>query len=117
LANTFDILKSIVDTPITKSRLTAAPGFKELDPGFQTLNNSVCYANQGKLLEHIREFISWAGTILAIQDRHEAEKSKILIDNLINPIFWGMAMYDKSATRTYLKNDRIIIESRTRITQ
>lgn len=116
-ANSFDILKSIIDTPVNESRLIAAPGFKELDPGFQTLNNSVCYADQGKLLEHMREFISWAGTILAIQDRQEAEKSKILIDNLINPIFWGLAMYDKSATRTYLKDDRIIIESQTRITQ
>lgn len=117
LANTLDILKSIIDTPMTQSQLTADPGFKELDPGFQTLNNSVCFADQGKLLEHMREFINWAGTMLAIQDRHEAEKSKILIDNLMNPIFWGMAMYDKSATRTYLKEDRIIIESQTRITQ
>lgn len=117
LANTLDILQTIIDTPVNNSRLIAAPGFKDLDPGFQTLNNSVCYIDQANLLSHLREFISWAGTILAIQDRQAAEKSKVLIDNLINPLFLGMAMYEKSATRTYMKDDRIVIESQTRIVQ
>ncbi len=116
-ANTLDILKAIIDTPVKDTRLIEDSEFKELDPGFQVLNNSVCYIDQTNLLSHLREFISWAGTILAIQDRQAAEKSKFLIENLINPLFYGMGMYEKTATRTYMQGDLIIIESQTRILQ
>jgi hypothetical protein len=97
------------------SRLIASAGFKELDPGFQKLNNSVCYVNQATLVTHLEDLFSWAGTMLAIQDRHAAEKSKKIIDEFISPLFLGMAMYEKSATRTYIEDDRIIIETKTRI--
>jgi hypothetical protein len=115
LANTLDILKTIIDTPMNDSRLIASAGFKELDPGFQKLNNSVCYVNQATLVTHLEDLFSWAGTMLAIQDRHAAEKSKKIIDEFISPLFLGMAMYEKSATRTYIEDDRIIIETKTRI--
>lgn len=115
IANTLDILKGIIDTPVNNSGLVTSSEFMTVDPGFQTLNNSVCYIDQASLLRHLSELIGWAGTILAIQDQQAAEKSKILIDNLINPLISGIAMYDKSATRTYLKDDRIVIESQTRI--
>lgn len=114
LANTLNILRTILDTPINNSRLIATKGFKELDPGFQTLNNSVCYIDQARLLLRLQEFVGWAGTMLAIQDRNAAEKSKALIDNFIDPLFWGMSMYEKSATRTYVKNGRVYIESQIR---
>lgn len=117
LANTLDILKTILDTPLNNSRLIATKGFKELDPGFQTLNNSVCYIDQVRLLAHLQEFIGWAGTILAIQDRKAAEKSKALIDRLIDPLFMGMSMYEKTAIRTYVRDNRVYIDSQTRITQ
>ncbi len=115
LANTLDILKTIIDTPMNASRLIASAGFKELDPGFQKLNNSVCYVDQATLVTHLEDLFSWAGTMLAIQDRHAAEKSKKIIDEFISPLFLGMAMYEKAATRTYIDGDRIIIESKTRI--
>lgn len=116
IANTLDILKTIIDTPLNNSRLVAAQSFRELDPGFQTLNNSVCYIDQARLLARLQEFIGWAGTMQAIQDRQAAEKSKILIDKLIDPLFWGLGMYKQSATRTYVENDRIYIETKTRKT-
>lgn len=117
IANTFDILKAIIDTPVNNSRLVGSDGFAKLDPGFQNLNNSVCYVNQGVLLSHIKELISWSGTFLAIQDREAAENSKLLIENLIDPLFYGMAMYNRSATRTYIEDNLIMIKSRTEITQ
>jgi len=115
LANTLNMLKTIIDTPLNNSRLVAAKGFRELDPGFQTLNNSVCYVDQARLLRRLQEFVGWAGTMLAIQDRKAAEKSKTLIDNLIDPLFWGLSMYEKSAIRTYVRDGRIYIESQTKL--
>lgn len=115
VANTLNMLKSIIDTPLNNTRLVASKGFRELDPGFQTLNNSVCYVDHARLLLRLQEFVGWAGTMLAIQDRQAAEKSKALIDNLIDPLFWGLSMYEKSAIRTYVRDGRIYIESQTRI--
>jgi len=116
LANTMDILKKIIDTPLNNTRLVATKRFRELDPGFQTLNNSVCYLDQARLLAHVQDFVGWAGTMLAIQDRNMAEKSKMLIDKLIDPLFWGLSMYESTATRTYVRDNRIFIEAKTRIT-
>ena len=115
IANTLNMLKAIIDTPLNNTRLVAAKGFRELDPGFQTLNNSVCYIDQARSLHRLQEFVGWAGTMLAIQDRDAAEKSKTLIDNLIDPLFWGLGMYEKSAIRTYVRDERIYIESHTKL--
>lgn len=115
IASTLNMLKTIIDTPINNTRLIAAKGFRELDPGFQTLNNSVCYIDQARLLRRLQEFVGWAGIMLAIQDQKAAEKSKILIDKLIDPLFWGLSMYEKSAIRTYVRDERIYIESQTKL--
>jgi len=115
LASTLNMLKTIIDTPLNNTRLVAAKGFRELDPGFQTLNNSVCYIDQARLLRRLQEFVGWAGTMLAIQDRKAAEKSKNLIDNLIDPLFWGLSMYEKSAIRTYVRDGQVYIESQTKL--
>ena len=114
-ANTLNMLKTIIDTPLNNTRLIGTKGFRELDPGFQTLNNSVCYVDQARLLRRLQEMVGWVGTMLAIQDQKAAEKSKILIDNLIDPLFWGLSMYEKSAIRTYVRDERIYIESQTKL--
>lgn len=114
LANTLDMLKHVIDTPLNNSRLVGTKSFRELDPGFQTLNNSVCFVNQARLLARLQEMVGWAGTILAIQDRHTAEKTKVLIDKLIDPLFWGLGMYETSAIRTYVEGPRIYIDAKTR---
>lgn len=115
IANTMDILRSILDTPITRSQLIEAESFVRLDPGFQKLNNSVFYADQATLALHLDKIISWLGTIIAVQDRQAAASARVLTENLISPILKGLAMYEKSATRTSLEGDTIIIESKTKI--
>lgn len=115
VSNTLNVLKKILDTPVRGNRLVGSKGFRELDPGFQTLNNSVCYIDQGRLLYRVQEFVSWAGTMLAIQDRQAAERSKLLLDQLVDPLFWGLSMYEKSATRTYVEDDRIYIDTKIRL--
>jgi hypothetical protein len=114
LTNTLDMLKHVVDTPVNNTRLVGTKSFRELDPGFQTLNNSVCFVDQARLLARLQELIGWAGTILAIQDRQTAEKTKVLIDKLIDPLFWGLGMYETSALRTYVEGSRIYIDAKTR---
>ncbi|WP_163336698.1 DUF3352 domain-containing protein [Desulfopila sp. IMCC35008] len=113
VANTLNIFKSIVDLMADKEPLSSSIKFAPIDPGFREKNNSVCYVDQKTLLGQFRELASWAGTMLAIQDRRAAAKSKILIDRLINPLLLGLTMYEKSATRTYIDKNWIITEART----
>lgn len=115
IANTMDILRALLDTPLTESQLVAAKEFERLDPGFQKLNNSVFYADQATLARHLEKIISWLGTIVAVQDRQDAAKAKVITENLFSPILQGLAMYEKSATRTSLEGDTIVIESKTKI--
>lgn len=117
IANTRDILQEIIDTPITPRRLVESSAFQELDPGFQTRNNSVCYVDHEKLLVHLKELLNWMGTFIAIQDRKASEKTKIIIENMLNPLIDGMGMYKKSATRTYIQGDLVIVESQTQMSQ
>lgn len=113
VANTLNIFKSIVDLMADKDPLSSSIRFAPIDPGFLEDNNSVCYVDQKTLLGQLRELASWAGTMLAIQDRRAAAKSKILIDRLINPLLLGLTMYEKAATRTYIDKSWIITEART----
>ena len=115
LANTMDIFKKIIDSSQGKKELVDSVAFAALDPGFHKANNSVCYIDQAAMADTLQELASWAGTLIAIQDRRTAAKSKILIDQLINPLLSGLAMYDKMATRTYVEDNRMIIESHTEI--
>lgn len=114
VANTLNIFKSIVDLMADKDLLSSSIDFAPIDPGFKEKSNSVCYIDQKTFLVQLRELVSWAGTMLAIQDRRTATKSKILIDRLINPLLLGLTMYEKAATRTYIENNWIITESRTK---
>jgi hypothetical protein len=60
----------------------------------------------------VKEVFSWIGTMIAIQDREAAQRSKILIDKLINPLLDGLAMYSTIGMRSYTEQDSIIIESK-----
>ncbi len=115
LANTMDIFQKIITSSKGKKELLDSVDFAAIDPGFRKENNSVCYVDQAALAGTLQELASWAGTLIAIQDRQTAAKSKILIDRLINPLLSGLAMYDKMATRTYIEDNRIIIETHTEI--
>ncbi len=62
-------------------------------------SHAITYLDVGQTTDMIKEMISWGGTMLAIQDRELARKSKVLIDELINPILDGLAMYSLIGSR------------------
>lgn len=63
----------------------------------------------------LKELINWGGTIIGIEDRKAARKSKVVINQLINPLLDGLAMYSQIGTRRYTENNIIYIESTTLI--
>lgn len=92
--------------------LDSNPGFRKVNNGLTDKNNSINYIDSKNLFLLIKEVFSWIGTMIAIQDREAAQRSKILIDQLLNPLLDGLAMYSTIGMRSYTEKDRIIIESK-----
>lgn len=92
--------------------LAANPYFREVEDGLTAKNNSINYIDSRNLTVLVKEMFSWIGTMIAIQDREAAQRSKILIDKLINPLLDGLAMYSTIGMRSYTEKDSIIIESK-----
>jgi hypothetical protein len=63
----------------------------------------------------LREMVTWGGTMLAIKDKELARKSKVLIDELINPLLEGLAMYSIVGSRKYQEGGTIVFESFTNL--
>ena len=92
--------------------LNLKPAFKAVDIGLTERNNSINFIDFTQLTSLFKEMISWVGTMIAIQDRETAKRSKRLIDEIINPVLDGMAMYSTIGIRSYTDTDRLIIESK-----
>ena len=92
--------------------LNLKAAFKAVDIGLTEQNNSINFIDFSQLTSLFKEIISWVGTMIAIQDRETAKRSKLLIDEVINPLLDGMAMYSTIGMRSYIETDRLIIESK-----
>lgn len=80
---------------------------------FTGKNNTVSFIRFSSLIRLTKELVNWGGTILGLQDRRIAHKSKILIDHLINPILDGMMMFSTIHARSYTTDDKIVFENQT----
>jgi hypothetical protein len=76
-------------------------------------SHAITFLDVGQATDMVKEMISWGGTMLAIQDRELARKSKVLIDELINPMLDGLAMYSLVGSRKVIDGSDIVYESRT----
>lgn len=87
--------------------------FKVLSGDLLKPSQAITYMDVGQTAGMLKEMISWGATMLAIQDRELARKSKVLIDELINPILDGLAMYSLIGSRKFIDGSDIVYESRT----
>ena len=99
--------------PNAKQSLTDTAQFEQMNPHIIQPSHAVTYFDFARTTEMLQEMISWGGTMLAIKDRELARKSKILIDELINPMLDGLAMYSVIGSRKYIDDSNIVYESRT----
>ena len=78
-------------------------------------SHSFTYVDFAQTADMLQEMVSWGGTMLALKDKELARKSKVLIDDLINPLLEGLSMYSIIGSRKYLEGNTIILESITKI--
>ncbi len=115
LANSSRLLKTIIDRKIAGKTLFSDLVTHRLDPGLQQKNNSVTYTNNIDLLELAKQSLYLIATAVTIQDRDAAAKMRVIIEEIVTPIFEGTKMYDVSVTRSFFSDTKIVIESRTNI--
>jgi hypothetical protein len=91
------------------------PSFKKMSATLLKPSNSITFFDFARTAEMLQEMVSWGGTMLALKDRELARKSKVLIDDLINPLLEGLAMYSIIGSRKYHDGNTIVLESFTRL--
>jgi len=89
--------------------------FQTMSTALLKPSHSFTYVDFAQTADMLQEMVSWGGTMLAIKDKELARKSKVLIDDLINPLLEGLSMYSIIGSRKYLEGNTIILESITKI--
>ncbi|WP_457577671.1 hypothetical protein [Desulfomarina sp.] len=74
-------------------------------------NNSISFTDNAKLIDILKSVLKFTGTVMAIEDRGTAAKTRIVLEKFVNPILDGLKMFDQTTTRSYFAGDRVVIES------
>lgn len=100
-----DILKR------SSKRLVSDDVFQAVDMGMLQSSNMVMFARTAELIDSLKEFASWAGTIIAIRDEQAGAKSKVLLDQVILPLLDGLKMYRAKGVRSYTAPGEVVLDS------
>ena len=92
-------------------RLVEDEDFRAVDMGLLQPSNLVMFIRTAGLIDGLKEFASWAGTIIAIRDEKAGARSKILVDQVIVPLLEGLKMYRAKAVRSYTAPGELVLES------
>lgn len=92
-------------------RLVNDDSFQSVDMGMLRPSNLVVFARTAELINGLKEFASWAGTMVAIRDETAGRKSTVLIDQVILPLLDGLKMYRAKGIRSYTAPGEVVLES------
>lgn len=87
--------------------------FMQLERELMQPSNFITYLDFAETITNVKQMVSWGATMAAIKDRETARRSKVLIDELIDPVLDGLSMYSVIGSRKYLEGDTIVFESTT----
>jgi hypothetical protein len=113
--NSSSLLRSVVDKNSVRFSLSDIPAIRRMDPGISEKNNSITYLNDVELIRVFQKLLNLVGTIVGIEDKETANKIRVVIDEIINPLLDGATMFDKSVTRSYFTPEKVVIDSVTNI--
>jgi len=111
ISNSSDLIKEIINTRESGKSLQANETYSRMNINLEEGNNSVSYIRVADLLGGIKDLVGWGSVMLAMQDKEVAEKSRIIIEDIINPLLDGMTMFSTISTRSRLARDQIVVES------
>lgn len=96
---------------VSSKRLVKDDVFQAVDMGMLQPSNLIVFARTAELIVGLKEFASWAGTIIAIRDEAAGAKSKVLIDQVILPLLDGLKMYQAKGVRSYTAPGEVVLDS------
>ena len=96
---------------VSSKRLVKDEEFQAVDMGMLQPSNLVVFARTAELIVGLKEFASWAGTIIAIRDEAAGVKSKVLVDQVIIPLLDGLKMYRAKGVRSYTAPGEVVLDS------
>jgi hypothetical protein len=100
-----DILK------VSSKRLVNDELFQAVDMGMLQPSNLVVFTRTAEIIDGLKEFASWAGTMIAIRDEVAGSKRKILIDQVILPLLDGLKMFRAKGVRSYTAAGELVLDS------
>ncbi|HKJ64330.1 MAG TPA: hypothetical protein VJ969_02945, partial [Desulfopila sp.] len=103
--------RQVIDAVIEGGGIVVNETFKKSATTLLQENNSMIFVQLQPLLTSLEDIAGWLQTMLSIQNRSTAYKSRKVIENLILPMLDGLKMYSTLATRSYTGEGRIVIES------
>jgi hypothetical protein len=107
-----DSRQQIVDIlRVRGRRLVEDDDFRAVDMGLLQPSNLVMFVRSAGLVDGLKEFVSWAGTMIAIRNEKVGARSKILVDQVIVPLLEGMKMYRAKAVRSYTAPGEVVIKA------
>ena len=96
---------------LSSKRLVKDDLFQAVDMGMLRPSNLVVFARTAELIDGLKEFASWAGTMVAIRDEDAGRRSTVLIDQVILPMLDGLKMYRAKGVRSYTAPGEVVLES------
>ncbi len=85
--------------------------FKKVNVGLTAPNNLVVFSRNAKMLDGLKELVSWAGTVVVFRDARAGAKSKVLPDQVVLPVPDGLQMNMATGFREFNTGSELIMES------
>ena len=92
------------------ARLVQDSAFQEVGRDMLQPSNLLLFARTAELVEGMKEFASWAGTVIAIRNEMAGEKSKLLVDEVILPLLDGLKMFQAKGVRSYTAPGEVMVD-------
>ena len=115
LGNSSSFFRQIADNNMDGSLLLKTAHFKEIGVNLTESNNSISYTNNVEIMKIFGALLDFTGTLIAIENREYANKTKIIIEGVLKPFLEALSTYERTATRSYFSGNMVIVESKTKI--
>lgn len=118
ISNSIDLVNQIVDLRTDPSRnLLNSDVMKEVGGDLLEANNSAAYIHIAKLADALKDLATWGGAMAVLQGPEMARNADIVVNQLVQPLLDGVAMYAQLGSRSIITADSIVLESTTTIVQ
>ncbi|WP_458777475.1 DUF167 domain-containing protein [Desulforhopalus sp. 52FAK] len=117
IGNSAQLLERVIDGYNENSSILNNPKVKGIDPGITQKNNSITYLNNTQIIELSKRLLGVFATIITLEDKGKAAKARVILSEVIHPLFDGLKEYQRSCTRSYFEPGMVIIDSRTSVVE